>query len=657
MIINLLYTWGNFSLINDNMTKSFILYILITCLLRVTIALDAQNFSARDKMIIYSECRKILEEYQQLVNRLSETGVRGFDQTVSVSEDIIELFINRKVLIYNDLDPQHKLSEYYELETYTSNMVMWYPDGMQIQLDLDNAKTGEIRKHDEGLYSTDIMVSKNIQGNYLNKSFNSNTEQLIFRIAFSEKNKNFSEFKIVGIRSRQSANFIYDNKAVLQLKSIGLSENEKTKISIGIKQVLNDYQRSLALLVDPNEPEDEKGFYKEAFLKLFKGGQVKIFNDIEENPEKSVIGVNEYLDNYLRYYPEGIRNIAVNIDSAEFGDIIPVNDEQFYSYVYADKFFSGKFENKNVYRLSANLVFKITLDKTENAYTNFKIESIDQSGLSFYENEGEQEQNTVPENSILTIVRRGFHFSPFITAGYSEIVNKNLNSLSLEKDFHQWVTSHSLGFSGGVNVDYFPGNQVGIGSGLEYSRYSAEYSLNGRFEDRMLSYDINADPYYKRIDSEMDSTVTISYLNIPLQLIYFTNKPDKKGFYFKGGMNFSIFLDGNYKFHGNHCYWGYYPNRPAPDDSVFMSEIGFYKSSDHNGNINTKGIYMSVRLSAGINIPTGYFSTFYLGPVVNLGITNVSANDGNYFDIFGREHQQMPTIINYIGWEIGMRFY
>ena len=617
----------------------------------------AQDFSAKDKMIVYSECLELLDEYQMLVNRLSETGGAGFDQSVSTSESLIELFINRKVLIYNDLDPQHQLSEYYELETYTSNMVMWYPDGMQIQLDLKNAKTSDIRRHDEGLYSTDIMVNKRIQGNYLNKSFNSNTEELIFRIAFVDKNRNFGEFRIVGIRDSKSAGFIDDDKALYKLKSVELSENDKEKILNGFRQLLNDYQRSLVMLGDPNEPDDEKSFYSEAFLKLFPDEQVKIFNDIEENPEKSIITVSEYLDNYLSNYPEGIRNLAINIDSAEFGDIIAVNDDQYFSYVYADKFFSGKFQSKNIFRLSTNLVFKITLDKIENTFTNFKIGSIDRSGLSFYQTEGQPGQIVIPEKSILAVNRRGFHFSPFATAGYSEIVNKSMNSLSFENDYHQWGISRSFAYSGGINVDYFPWDQLGIGTGLEYNRYSTVYSLNGRFVDKVLSYDVNVDPYYKRFDSDMDSIVTVSYLSIPLQLTYFTNKPDKKGFYMKGGIRFSLFLDGNYKYRGTQYYWGYYPNHPAPADSLLIPELGFFYKADHEGESKVKRLAVSARISIGLNIPTGYFSAIYFGPVFDLGISSVSANDGNYYDIFSREHEQLPTVINYLGWEIGIRFY
>ena len=230
---------------------------------------DAQDFSAKNKMIIYSECQNLLDDYQRLVNKLAESGQAGFEGTMGTSERLMELFINRKVLIYNDLDPQHQLSEYYELETYTSNMVLWYPDGILIDFDLKNAKSSEIRRHDEGLYSTDIMVLKKIQGNYLNKSMNTNTEELIFRIAFAEQNDNFKEFKIVGIRNSKSAGFLEDNKALYKLKSIELSANEKVKVMNDLKQVLNDYQRSLIMLGDPNETEEDKNFYRRHFWIFF----------------------------------------------------------------------------------------------------------------------------------------------------------------------------------------------------------------------------------------------------------------------------------------------------------------------------------------------------------------------------------------------------
>jgi hypothetical protein len=616
---------------------------------------SAQDFSVKSKMIIYSECENLLKDYQWLVNQLSESGRSGFEESVGTSERLMELFINRKVLIFNDLDPQYQLSEYYELETYTSNMLMWYPDGIQITLDLKNAKTSDIRKHDEGLYSTDIMVKKKIQGNYLNKSINNNTEELIFRIAFAEQNNNFKEFKIVGVRNSTSTGFMEDNKALYKLKSIGLSANEEEKVKSNIRQVLNDYQRSLNMLGDPNETEEDKFFYRAAFINLFPDSTVKIYNDIEEKPERAIIMVEEYLNNYRDYYPEGIKNLAVNIDSAEFGDIIPADDGTFYSYVYADKFFSGKFQNRNIYRLSANLVFKIVFEKTDNLFTNFKIGNIDRSGLTFLQDAGQTEEQAVPENLIQPINRKGFHISPYMSAGYSSVMNKNISSLDIETNDHEWQIDPSLAFSCGVSVDYFFGDHIGLNLGAGYGYFSTTYSLHGIFEQKIISYDANNAPFYKNISAAFDSVVTLSFVQFPVQVIWLTNQPQKTGFYCKAGIIASVTINGKYDFTGTSNYLGHFFENPPEGDTIDFPELGFYEKKDHSGDIDLNDYFLSGTISAGINIPLSYFTTIQIGPVLHISFTDISKKT-DYIDIFGTKYAHKPVSLNYLGLEISIRF-
>lgn len=634
--------------------------IFIGCLLVSKEGIYAQDFSAKNKMIVYSECLDLLDDYQQLVNQLAESGRAGFEGSVGTSERLMELFINRKVLIYNDLDPQHQLSEYYELETYSSNMLLWYPDGIQITLDLKNAKTSEIRKHDEGLYSTDIMVLKKIQGNYLNKSVNANTEELIFRIAFTEQNNNFREFKIVGVRSSKSAGFMEDNKALYKLKSIEVTANEKEKVLSDMMQILNDYQRSLVMLGDPNETEEDKVFYRKAFLNLFPDSAVKIYNDIEEKPEKTIITVEEYLNNYRDYYPEGIKNLAVNIDSAEFGDIIPADDGRFYGYVYADKFFSGRFQNNSIYRLSINLVFKIIFEKTDNLFTGFKIENIDRSGLAFLQSTGQIDEQMLPANIIQPITRKGFHLSAFANAGYSSIVSKNINSLTTEVNYHEWQIYPRLAYSGGISLDYFFGNHIGISLGAAYSHFSTTYSLEGNFvegtiEQPIYSYNANNEPFNKRFSSSFDSIVTLSYVQFPVQVIWLTNQPQKTGLYCKAGIIASVTINGKYDFKGSSNYFGYFPENPPEGDTVDFPEFEFYDKTDHSGDLGLNSFFLSGTISAGINIPLDYFTTIQIGPVLNVSFTDISKNT-DYFDIFGTKYDHKPVSLNYLGLEISIRF-
>jgi hypothetical protein len=636
------------------MKKLTALLIIIGCFISLNENVKAQDFSAKNKMIIYSECQRILNDYQKLINQLGESGRAGFEASVGMSERLMELFINRKVLIYNDLDPQHKLSEFYELETYTSNMVLWYPDGIQIALDLKNARTSDIRKHDEGLYSTDIKVNKKMVGNYLNKSINSNTEELIFRIAFTEKNNNFGEFRIVGVRSSKSTGFVDNNKALYALKSIDLTPNEREKVNNEYRQLLNDYQRSLLMLGDPNEAEEDKGFYREAFLNLFTDSTVKIFNDIEEKPDREIITIEEYLNNYRNYYPEGIKNLAVNIDSAEFGDIIPADDGGYYSYVYADKFFSGKFQNKNIFRLSANLVFKIIFRKADNVFTGFKIENIDRSGLAFFQGSSQTEEQAIPQTLIQPINRKGFHLSPYFSAGYSSITNKNIRSLELETNYHEWKTDQSLAFSGGINVEYLLNNKYGISIGAGYGQFATTFSLHGNFEQDFLSYtEKNNVPFLKHIDASLDSSVKLSYIQFPIQLIGFTNDPQKTGFYYRAGLIASVFVGGKYNFKGDLNYYGI--SHEVDGDTLYVPELGFYNEDDHSGSVHMNRFFLSGTISFGVNIPVAYFTTIQIGPVVHVNLIDLSEKT-DYMDIFGTKYDHKPVSLNYLGLEIGIRF-
>ena len=60
-----------------------------------------------------------------------------------------------------------------------------------------------------------MMVTKSINGNYLNETLNKNNEELTFRIAFGLENKDFTNFRIVGIRNA-SSNVVVDYSQALK---------------------------------------------------------------------------------------------------------------------------------------------------------------------------------------------------------------------------------------------------------------------------------------------------------------------------------------------------------------------------------------------------------------------------------------------------------
>ncbi|GAH85950.1 unnamed protein product, partial [marine sediment metagenome] len=128
----------------------------------ITLFAGPGDFSDKEKAIIYTNSLKILQYYESFINEIGVNVVNDIEKAQSNAEGLIELFINRQVLVYNDLDPSHRLSKFYEAETYSANLILWYPDGVIIELGFENAKVGNIMQHEDNVYSLDILLNKKI---------------------------------------------------------------------------------------------------------------------------------------------------------------------------------------------------------------------------------------------------------------------------------------------------------------------------------------------------------------------------------------------------------------------------------------------------------------------------------------------------------------
>ncbi|TAL65054.1 MAG: hypothetical protein EPN88_10090, partial [Bacteroidetes bacterium] len=578
--------------------------------------LKAVGFSDKEKSIIYTNAVKVLTNYQTIINQMGNYVINDIEKAKSSSESFLELFVNRQVMIYNDLDPAHKLSEFYEAETYSSNIILWYPDGLSIQLDMGNAKVSDIMTHEENVYSIDILVSKSINGNYLNQTLNKNVEDLTFRIAFGLENKSLTNFKIVGIRNAAS-NYVIDfSKALKEVNSENLSIEDLNKIHSEIKTVLQDYTNFLSLLGDPQEATEDKEFFKTSFQKLFQSNDTKLYNDIMPEPQTSLISVTDYLNNYIADFPNGIKNLKINTDSAKFGKVMKAEDESYYTYVDADKFFSGSYKGKDIFRKMFPLIFKISFHASGKTYTGFAINSVDISSVNFYQ---ETPGNTIekkPGIVIRPVTRKGFGMSLIGSFGQTQINAKDITTLTLAKDSVSWNVSPLYGFLTAIGVSYYFNDNIAVRSGLEFNTYSARFNLNGQFINKTLSTDINSAPYYKVIKANYDSLVKINYLTLPFLINYTSGRPGKLGLYGEAGVKVSIPLRASYSNTGSYKSSGYYPSNPVAIRYLDLSELGFYNRENisETGKFDIKGFKMALYGSIGVNIPLGYYSSLNIGP-------------------------------------------
>jgi hypothetical protein len=620
--------------------------------------LKAVEFSVKEKSIIYTNAVKVLDNYQTIINQIGEYVVNDIEKAKSDVESLLELFVNRQVLIYNDLDPSHKLSEFYEAETYSSNIILWYPDGLSIHLDLGNAKVSDIMNHDENVYSIDILVKKSINGNYLNQTLNKNVEELTFRIAFGLENKSLTNFKIVGVRSASSKFVIDYTKALKEVNSEDFNTEDMGKIRSELKTLLKDYTNYLSLIGDPQEEAQDKEFYKTSFLKLFQSNDIRVFNDIDPEPQTSLISVTDYLTGYSANYPNGIKNLSINPDSAKFGKVMKADEGNYYTYVDANKFFSGSFKGKDAFRKMFPLIFKISFNASGKTFTGFTINSIDISSVNFYEATPGNTTEKKPETIIRPVTRKGFGMSLIVSLGQTQINSKDITTLSLTEDMHSWNTSPLYGYITALGLSYYFTDNISIRSGIEFNMYSEKFNLSGKFTNNTLSTDINTSAYYKIVEASYDSLVTINYLTFPLLINFTSGKPGKLGFYGEAGIKISVPAKASYSVTGYYKTSGYYPSHPVVTQYLDQAELGFSNRTDINstGKIKMSGFNLAFYSSVGVNIPLGYYSSINIGPEVIIGLSDILSDKKKYVDIFGKSYTHQPTKIQNFGIRISLAY-
>lgn len=613
----------------------------------------AIEFSPKEKAVIYTNSIKLLSDYQRVINQIGESVVTNVEKANSGSESLLELFVNRQVLVYNDLDPAHKLSEFYEAETYSNNLVLWYPDGISISLDLVNARVSEILSHDGNVYSVDILVRKSINGNYLNQTYNKNIEELTFRIAFNIENKSPAKFRIVGIRSADSNAVIDYSKALKEVTGENFSPEDLIKVHSAVRTMLQDYANFLALIGDPQEAADDKAFYKESFLKLFPETETRIYNDIMPEAETKLIPVTEYLAAYIADYPNGIKNLSVNADSAKFGRVMKSEDGNYYIYTDVNKFFSGSYKGKDIFREMFPLIFKIIFTSADNTFSGFRITGIDiSSSVNFYESAPGTTNLSKPEIVIKPVSRKGLSVSVAGSFGQTTINDKNIESMTMDKNSHSWNVTPLYGFLSAIGVQYNFTDNIYARSGLELNKYSEKFNLTGTFTDKVSSTDVNGDTYYRIVEADYDSIVNVSFITLPLIAGYTSGKPGEFGFYAEGGVKISLPQKAVYRDSGNYQFYASpYSFFIDPKDALLAPELGFYsrENIDITGNTKFKGLYLSLYASAGANIPLGYYSNITVGPEISLGISDLLRQEETYKDIFERAYSHQPVKIRYFG--------
>jgi hypothetical protein len=637
-------------------------YSLLLFLLILTNWASAQ-FAPKDQAEIRKKAQRLLIDYQDKINQIGKE-VHSIDKTRLNIEAFNKLFVDRKTQVYNDLDPAHILSEYYEIETYSSNIALWYPNGIVIALDFDNAQVSNIISHGEGVYSIDFIVDKKINGLYLGKKLNTNVENILFRIGFTGIGQQYQNFKIAGVRKPTKKSIEQTDSKILEVRSTPLSFDERRDIDRETRTLLNDYTNYLSLIGDTVENIEEKLIYKESFKSLFTNTQSPVFNDIlPEGMRNQFVPVSDYINLYSEAYSSEGGKVTFDTDSADLGFITKRNDSVFTRNVQVNKYFEGNYLGKQKVKFKNRLKLVVIFVYRNGVYKDFKISKIDKvlevkaevaetRTYTDFRKRGKKTAEVKAPESVLPVeddkTKVQFHFGGAV--GFGLIYDQNLGSLTMEDNAHEWKIEPQLYYSGFLHYTYKISPRIGLQTGLCYTKLGTKYKLNSfRGGADSLFYDKSVDftdkndslKFYAVISANIDSLVELNTINIPIGLILYFNRTGKVKFFLKPGINICIINSATTTYNSYINFGGFYE---AEKFDVFKyknwPEFDFYTKQSSANKKDIKSAFNTITYNAytnfGISISLSKRMELSVSGEVQYGLTNLVKNTGVYKDIFGQ---------------------
>jgi hypothetical protein len=648
------------------------------------------QMSSKDQADIRKKAKKVLIEYEERINILG-SNLKSIDKTRINIEEFLKLFVDRKTQVFNDLDPAHKLSEYYEAESYSSNMALWYPNGIAIRIDFENGQVSNIITHGEDVFTIDYIIDKQIRGAYLGKTQNFNTERLLFRIGFSYSRGQYINFKIVGIRKSTEKEFTEGPVKLKDVKGVQFSPDNKRDIDRETNTLLNDYANYLSLIGDTVENIEEKIMYKQSFRGLFVSDQTNVYNDILPDSRINLyVPVTDYINLYSEAYASDGGKVLFQLDSADLGYITKVKDTLFYRQVEVKKTFEGNYLGRRKVSYSHIVMIRVVFQYSNMVYKKFRIEKIEpaperkagpKEELVFTDLQKHKPVAKKPEIPPPAKVTEkpatvsGSKIKIDLTAGFfiglCKISDENLNSLTKAKNGLVWETKSSLGYSFYIHYTYALTPSFGLVTGVGFMPVSTTYSMNSQnekfifeyatgkkdtidvFKDPVESHDTNTHGYYKLIQAKYEKVLSASFVNIPIGINYHFNISNKIQVFFKPVINIGLIIKATSKENGYINHWGY---SPGETDSIFKiknwikPENGFYFYDDTFKNVTKSvkpeynAVHFVLNTSCGFTFSFSKMISLSLSGNFQYGLNDMSSLKGNYVDHFGQTEKNVSDI-------------
>jgi len=638
------------------MNKKILTLSLIIFLFGKLFSQNNETFSEKTEIIIQTEAMSILKKYEASINNIGKNALNNHEEAKSNAESLIKLFVTREVSVYNDLDPEKSLSEVYEIETYANNILLWYKKGITVELKYNLAKVWSIQYHNNDIYTIDISIPKKTTGTYLDGSKYENTGSLDFSIAFTYKsNTTPTNFKIARIKESNSNQGI-DITDLNNLNSIELSELELKHINNSVNAVLKDFENYQTMIASDKELESDKAFYKKRLLSAFENKKVLVYNDIQGSYKGELIAAEDYLQ--LFWDANNNQNTITSFDfeNAQYSNVIKEKENQFFTFVYIDKITKTSKTQK-----TEKLIYKIDFSKNKDSYTKFKIAHIN----SF---ENKAKTDNVMRNQKLqglsTNTRKGFTIGLSISNGMHSIISKDIASLTKDENIYTWESKTApTSLSASALLSYYFNDKIGVQSGVCYSMYKTSYSIHDSFVDEKTKIkSIIGDIYYNpALEASFDSTISMSTVEIPLEVLFHSSNPGSFGFFGSCGISIAFPFITKGESVGSLTKNGIIVNPPSyfTLPTIENKYVDGYErtgtgSSEELSQIS--GPSVNINASFGVEYYINYFTSVSAGFYFSYGLNDIEKNTKETQTFLYQSLQHDRTFLRKQGIFIGVKY-
>ncbi len=182
-----------------------------------------------------------------------------------------------------------------------------------------------------------------------------------------------------------------------------------------------------------------------------------------------------------------------------------------------------------------------------------------------------------------------------------------------------------FGGSVGIGYNYFLVEQVGIGTGLEFSFYNTRAEFGGIYNIyQTKDYENNNFEFRSKVDNYSENQNAL-FLNIPLTVQYQTKGHHK--FYASTGFKIGIPLSAKYKISGTTIKnSGYYPYENVEYTTQKFMGFGTFENKNIKEDIKLKVSYIfSLETGMKWNLKNNF--SLYTGAYFDYGLNNINKNE------------------------------